>query len=499
MRAGNNQQVMSTGRPSQARGTPGEPQPRSPVPSATPFKDGDLPPLPGRFWDLVGPGAVLVGLSVGAGELIIWPRVTAEYGATMAWAAVLGVFVQLWLNLEVGRYTLATGESAYSGYARLSRIFPWVFLALNGAGWILPGWARACGGALKVLVVGPQGWGSPTTWTAITFAGVALVLFGPKATYRSVEHTVEALVGVITIGLVITACLVTDAATWTQLGQGILNFPFKDPRMPGYELFSALVFAGAGGTANLFFCFYLRDKGWGMGTLIPAVVNPLRGRQEKATEVGYRVRDTAENRVRWRLWMRHITLDQVVFFWLLNTFTLLLFIVGSLAVLHPRGIVPQQELLVWQEASILGAAWGTAGKYLFLVIGVACLFSTQLTLIDGVARSFSDILRSNFRWALRADAGTWYAGTAVAWILAGIALTYLYEAIPPIVFLFGAGFFGGIAMAIYAPLTLLINLRYLPPPQRPSRARVGIMVAVSALYVVFAILASVTLVGRLLT
>jgi Mn2+/Fe2+ NRAMP family transporter len=460
------------------------------------FKEGDLPPLPGSFWQLVGPGAVLVGLSIGAGELIVWPRLTAEYGAGMTWAAILGVFIQLWLNLEIGRYTLATGESVYTGYARISRIFPWAFLGLNVVGWIVPGWARACGGALKVMVVGPEGPGSPTFWTAITFAGVLAVLFGPKVVYRALEHTVEALVVVITAGLIVIAFSVTSAETWIELARGAVNVGRKAPHMPGYELFSAIVFAGAGGTANLFFSFYIRDKGWGMGALMPTVINPLRGREEKAADLGFRIRDTAENQRRWNAWLRHLTVDQAIFFWFLNSFTILLFIVGSLAVLHPRGIVPGQELLVYEEAVILETVWGAAGKYLFLAVGVACLFSTQLTLVDGVARSCADILHTNFRWARRAHVSTWYARIAVAWIGIGILLTYLYEAIPPIVFLLSAGFFGGIAMAIYAPLTIWINIRYLPAPFRPSRLRIAILTLVSAFYVTFALAAVGVLVQR---
>ncbi len=462
------------------------------------FKEGDLPALPTSFWELVGPGAVLVGLSIGAGELIVWPRLTAGYGAAMTWAAMLGVFIQLWLNLEIGRYTLATGESVYTGYARLSRVFPWVFLGLNVVGWIVPGWARTCGGALKVLVVGPDGWGSPTQWTAITFAGVAAVLFGPKTVYRSIEYTVEALVVIITLGLIGIAASVTTADTWLELGRGMINIPYKDPAMPGYELFASIVFAGAGGTANLFFCFYIRDKGWGMGALMPKVVNPLRGSEERSTDLGFRIRDTAENRARWRTWMRHLTMDQVFFFWFLNSFTILLFIVGALAVLHPLGMVPEQELLVWQEATILASTWGTFGKYIFLIVGVACLFSTQLTLIDGVARSCADILHTNFRWARRAHVSTWYGGVAAAWIAIGMLLTYLYETIPPILFLLSAGFFGGIAMAVYAPLTILINRRYLPPPFRPSALRTAIMVGVSGFYLIFAVAAATMVITRLL-
>ena len=462
------------------------------------YRDGDLPPLPGKFWDLVGPGAVLVGLAIGAGELIVWPRVTAQYGAVMTWAAVLGVFIQMWLNLEIGRYTLATGESVYTGFARISRAFPWIFIALNVAGWIVPGWARTCGGALKAIVVGPEGGGSPTLWTAITFMGVALVLFGPRVAYTAIERTVETLVVLKTIALIAIAISVADAAVWLELGRGIANFGSKADAMPSYELFSAMVFAGAGGTANLFFSFYIRDKGWGMGALMPRVINPLRGREERISDLGFRIRDTAENRQRWRTWMRHLTWDQGFFFWFLNTFTILLFVVASLAVLRPLGIVPSQEMLVYQEATILESSWGVAGKYLFLAVGVACLFSTQLTLVDGVARSCADILHTNFSWARRAALSTWYTRIAAAWILIGILLTYLYEAIPPIVFLLSAGFFGGIAMAVYAPLMMLLNWRYLPAPFRPSRARMAILMAVSGFYVCFAVVATFMLLQRLL-
>jgi hypothetical protein len=33
---------------------------------------------------------VLVGLAIGAGEIVIWPRIAAQYGASMIWAAAVG-------------------------------------------------------------------------------------------------------------------------------------------------------------------------------------------------------------------------------------------------------------------------------------------------------------------------------------------------------------------------------------------------------------------------
>ena len=461
-----------------------------------PLRPADLPEKPGSFWQLVGPGAVLVGLAIGAGELIIWPRLTAMYGAGMTWAAVLGVLLQLAINMEVGRYTLATGESIFTGYVRLSYHWAAVFLVLTVACWLLPGWARTCGGALKALLVGPDGPGSPWMWTAVSFAIVAAVLFGPKAVYASLERATEVMVVIIIVGLLVIAAVVGTAADWRALAAGAVAMPYRHPDMPPFALFSAIVFAGAGGTANLFYSFYLRDKGWGMGSRMPRMVNPFRQREETSVEAGWIPRDTTENQRRWRAWFAHLQFDQIAFFWFLNTLTILLFIFGALAVLHARGLVPGEENLVWDEAAILGSIWGGPGRTLFLLIGLACLLSTQLTLVDGVARSIADIVHTAYPAARGRSTSWWYGVTAATWMVIGCLLTYLWERLPAFLFLVSAGFFGGIAMAIYVPLTLIVNLRLLPPPIRPGPVRIAVLGAISVFYAAFAVVSVVMLVRR---
>jgi hypothetical protein len=61
-------------------------------------------------------------------------------------------------------------------------------------------------------------------------------------------------------------------------------------------------------------------------------------------------------------------------------------------------------------------------------------------------------------------------------------LTWLWERLPAFLFLLSAGFFGGIAMAIYVPLTIVVNLRLLPPAMRPGPVRIAVMGAISAFY-----------------
>jgi hypothetical protein len=454
-----------------------------------PPEPASLPDKPTGFLQLVGPGAVLVGLAIGAGELIVWPITTAQYGAGLAWAAMLGVALQLVINIEVGRYTLATGESSYAGFARLARLWVPVFLALNVLGWILPGWARTCAGTVKALAVGADGPGEPWMWTAFTFVLVGAVMFGPRNVYKTIERVTISLIAVMLVGLVTIALSVGTADAAGDLLRGILRIGYKPADLPAYELFSAIVFAGAGGTANLMFSYYLIGKGWGMAGLNGAT---------EAESRTYTIEPSPENEARWHSWFAHVRNDQIIFFWIMNSATILLFIFSALVVLHAQGIVPSREMLLLQEAAILSTTWGKPGAVLFLCVGIACLFTTQLTLLDGVSRSCADLVHTNYPWARRYSATVWYRGFALAWMAAGVLLTWAWGALPPFMFLLSAGFFGGVAMAVYCPLLFLANTRLLPPMCRPNLASRLALGAVSVFYVVFAITSIWVIADRLL-
>ena len=449
----------------------------------------EMPERTQSFWKIAGPGAVLVGLAIGVGEIIVWPRIMAQYGATVAWAAVLGVFLQLWINLEIGRWTISTGETPFTGFARIWRGFAPVFLILIVLGYLVPGWARASGLALKALIVGPAGYGSDTFWTVVTFAAAAAILFGPKIVYQSVERSVEFLVVVVTVGLISVVIAVGSVAVWKDLGLGIISIGKTHPDISVKILFSALVFAGVGGASNLFYSFYLRDKNIGMGARIPRMTNPLRGRSEAAPSSGFRFEDTEENISRFNSWWSYVKKDQIIFFWLLSSFTIILFMFGALAVLTPRGIVPAAGTLIWDEAVVLGEVWGETGKIIFLLVGVAALFGTQLVILDGVSRSFADIIYTNFKSAQKREVSWWYLTVCLVWIVAGCVITYVMDnmGVTDLGFIFNAGYMAGFAMAVYVPLLLYMNYRYLPKSARPGVLSTIMMIIASAVYVGFAI------------
>ena len=72
---------------------------------------------------VIGPSVLLLAGAIGSGEYVLWPNITAQVGLALVWLTVLGVLTQYFLNMEIERYTLATGETAVTGFTRLWK--PW--------------------------------------------------------------------------------------------------------------------------------------------------------------------------------------------------------------------------------------------------------------------------------------------------------------------------------------------------------------------------------------
>ena len=51
--------------------------------------------------NLLGPGILLAGGAIGAGEWLFGPAVTAQYGGTLLWLATISIAVQVIFNIEV--------------------------------------------------------------------------------------------------------------------------------------------------------------------------------------------------------------------------------------------------------------------------------------------------------------------------------------------------------------------------------------------------------------
>lgn len=74
----------------------------------TPQSDLREPPssLAGVLRSL-GPGIVVTGSVIGAGELINTPQRASNYGYAILWAVILSCIIKYWLQMELGRFCLA--------------------------------------------------------------------------------------------------------------------------------------------------------------------------------------------------------------------------------------------------------------------------------------------------------------------------------------------------------------------------------------------------------
>jgi hypothetical protein len=453
-----------------------------------------LPPL--RYRDMpepigwrkmVGPSIILAGLSLGSGEFILWPYIVYKSGFIFFWACMLGVLTQFFLNMEIERWTLVTGESAITGFCRLSRQWAWVFLLLNIIPWAWPGWATGAGTMLSWLAFGPVEElknGVPTyraeyvSWFGIGgLLLVGIVLTAGPVVYNTVEKIQTFLVGFIVAVAVGLAFLVVRPDAVAAMVEGTANVgAMPDLTTPGLSLMAllgALAFAGAGGTTNLGQSNFIKDKGYGMGRYIGRITSPVTGQEESIADVGYHFRHTPENMHRWRSWWRAANVEHVFSFLLTCVICLCLMSLIAYSLFYDAdgNLLPGSGdysgglNFVWGQAEALGgfsANWGGIMKVGFLLMGVAVLLTTELGVLDVVSRISADIVKVNW---LRDNEFWTQSRLYYLFLWSEIALGIVILLIPgldqPLLLLKTSAAMNGGVMLIYSVLLLYLNNKVL--------------------------------------
>src|ERR671914_2479424 len=254
----------------------------------------------------MGASVIILATALGSGELILWPYITTQVGIGLVWLSVVGITVQFFLNMEIERYTLVTGETAVTGFSRM-----WVgWSVIFALGAILPntipGWAS--GAAELFTFIFGLGEGALPIVATIFLISIALALTLSPVIYQVLEKVQAVLVVIILVFIALAIVIATDLSAWggvvTQAPQGLANIPTYWTEIGAASLLGALAFAGAGGANNLCQSNYVRDKGMGMGIHIPNIVSPITGEEEARPSTGYSFPVTEENLRRWDGWWK---------------------------------------------------------------------------------------------------------------------------------------------------------------------------------------------------
>lgn len=465
-----------------------------------------LPLFPG-WWRALGPGIVWMALAQGSGELIWWPYLVAKYGLTFLCLLLPACLLQYPLNVEIGRYTLLTGETIFRGFLRLHRGFGLALWALMTLSFLWFGaFASAGGTALAALTGFPAGWGARGQtlfwgYASIGVFVVAAVFSG--VVYRLVENFMKVVAVTTVIGLA-WACLQPEVlAALPSFVRGLAGPPAGSmPRLwdpaDATKLLTGITFAGLGGFWILLYSYWLSEKGAGMAAHASHVTG-VGGGAGTATDEPAPVHgmagvaallpsDREETRAAWDRWRRYLTVDALVGIGG-NLCTTLMTCLLAWALLFPKGLLPEDYELAVVQSRFFEVSWGPVGRLLFLVVAAAFLTDTWLATADGVSRMQADIITTVFPRAARQGRRRWY------WIcfatLTAITGGTMALSTPGVMILLSAvvGFAGTVLFP--AALYLLNHVRLAavaPAWARPGRASAALLGVSFAAYLALAAL-----------
>ena len=447
----------------------------------------DLPePLPMK--KVLGPSVLLLAGAIGSGEYVLWPSITSQVGLVLVWLTILGVATQYFLNMEIERYTLATGETAVTGFTRLWKPWSILFIIMGVLAWMWPGWAT--GGTTTLSFALGFSEDSIPYITIGVLVLIGIVLTVSPVVYQTVEKIQFFMVSLIVVFVVYAAFVLIGGDGYGELASGFVAFdeiPDAIDTVGAAALLGAIAFAGAGGVMNLVQSNWVRDKGLGMGAKLPKVVSPFTGEEIAAPTTGYFFRRDEENMRRWNGWWKVANREQFWTFFVIGGVSLLIFMTLTFVTVGVGSGAESFDFINLQGEALKdeqGAWLGTV----FWLIGSVVLFSTNLTVVDMIGRLTADALKTT---ALREN-DTWsesrlYFLTVWLMILFG-SIILLSGVDQPLVLLVIAAALNGLVMFVYSILLIQLNRGVLPREIGLKGFRFGALIWAVAFYGFFSVI-----------
>ncbi len=120
---------------------------------------------------MLGPGMVVAASGIGSGEFVLWPNIAQQGGLGFLWAALLGATFRFFIATEAVRYTLATGETIITGFARLWKGWTVGFILLALIPNLWPGYATGVATIIS-FIFGPVNIALVTVLSLVLIVGL---------------------------------------------------------------------------------------------------------------------------------------------------------------------------------------------------------------------------------------------------------------------------------------------------------------------------------------
>jgi len=396
----------------------------------------------------IGPGMILAASIVGSGELIATTTLGAQAGYVALWIILLSCAIKPVVKAEMGRYTIASGET---GLEALDRV-PGPRLKVN---WLV--WAWAIMVLLTLLQIGAMYGGVSqvmnllvpavpvAAWTLVFLAVTLAILLGGG--YERIERLAMVKVGLFTVLTVLAAVALTRMPQYFSWGDVVQGLSFRMPELGLTTAVAVFGITGVGATELFMYPYWCVEKGYARFT----------GRREP----------TPAWRERAQGWIRLMHVDIGVSLVVYTVATVAFYLLGA-GILHGTGQVPAAKDMIPVLSSIYTRTLGGWALGLFYLGAVVVLYGTIFASTAAHSRLCADMCRlmGLFEKGDYPRRLVFRQRFVVILSVVPVALFLLFES--PVKMVVA----GGIAQSLMLPVvglgTVYLHHRHLPPEIAPS-------------------------------
>lgn len=397
----------------------------------------------------LGPGFILSASIVGSGELIATTTLGASAGFTAFWIIIASCLIKVTVQLEFGKHTILTGETAMEAFRKLPGTKD------GGGKWSVV--LVLCLMALKVFQIGGMVGGSAIVlhmlfpgvdtllWVVAVAVFVAAVIF--KGHYKPIEKT--SLLMTLAFTFLTFACLyfLKDTAYSISLAEVWSGLQFNlSPQLIGVAI-GAFGITGVASDEIIAYTYWCREKGYA------AYTGPRDGSDAWLARA--------------KGWTKVMYLDASVAMLIYTSVTAAFYLLGA-AVLHKSGNIPEGLQMVEAVGSIYTESLGQGAKTIFLVGAFFVLFSSVFATLAFWTRLFADIF-GQLGWInFFEQAQREKTISIMAWVFPAAWALAFYFVESPVLMILSGGVIGSVLLLLVA--FAAIHLRYKRmQPLPPSR------------------------------
>lgn len=449
-------------------------------------------PAPIAFSKMLGPSFIILALGLGSGEVILWPYLSANYGLGIAWAALLGVTFQYFINMEIERYALVKGESVFVGIAKIFKAAPYWFIVSTFVGFGLPGIIAASATVFSAIFGIQQ-----IKWLAIgMLIFIGLILSISKTVYGIMEKLTISIIAICIPFVLGLAVFVSSQTDLIALFQGLAGdgngYWFMPAGISLATFLAAFAYSGAGGNLNLTQSIYIKEKGYGMGAYSQKISGLFKhGRSGENIKLeGEHFLPTSSNFKNFELWWKKINAEHLLIFWFIGLVGILLLMTLSYATAFGNSQNKEGILFVITEANNIGLElFPLAGTLFLFAVGIM-LFQTQLGILDSTSRIMAENIAIN-RLAKnkhhRIHLSKIYFSFVWTQIAFGVFL-FLVNIYEPRLLIVAGAVINAIAMFVHIALVNWTNMKLLPAKVQPTLWRKIILLIIFIFFGFFSII-----------